>query len=58
VIVGLLIALVMTSIMVSTYVGAEHGVVAHNLPWGVTGSSSLTTAVQQKVDLQIHNYAN
>jgi hypothetical protein len=55
---GLLIALVMTTIMVTTYVQAEHGVVAHNLPWGQVGQSSLTSAVQQKVSLKIHTYAN
>ena len=55
---GLLIALVMGTIMVTTYVWAEHGVVAHNLPWGVTGSSPITTAVQKNVSLKIHNYAN
>jgi hypothetical protein len=52
------IALVMTTIMVTTYVSANHGVVAHNLPWGVTGQSSLTTAVQKDVSLKIHNYAS
>ena len=31
---GLLIALVMATIMVTTYVSSEHAVVAHNLPWG------------------------
>ncbi|WP_460067553.1 hypothetical protein [Streptomyces sp. YKOK-I1] len=53
---GLLIALVMTTIMVTTYVSAQHGVVARDLPWGVTGSSPLTTAVQEKVSLKIHQY--
>ncbi len=55
---GLVIALVMTTIMVTTYVQAEHGVVAHDLPWGEVGSSPLTAAVQKKVSLQIHNYAS
>ncbi|WP_158694521.1 hypothetical protein [Streptomyces canus] len=53
---GLLIALVMASIMVTTYVSAQHAVVAHNLPWGVTGSSPLTTAVQEHISLKIHHY--
>jgi hypothetical protein len=51
---GLLIALVMASIMVTTYVSAQHAVVARDLPWGVTGSSPLTTAVQEHVSLKIH----
>jgi hypothetical protein len=55
---GLVIALVMTTIMVTTYVSANHAVVAHNLPWGVTGQSSLTTAVQKDVSLKIHNHAS
>ncbi len=38
-ILGLLIALVMVSIMATTYVTADHAVVAHNLPWGQVGSS-------------------
>lgn len=58
VIAGLIIALVMTTIMVTTYVSANHAVVAHDLPWGVTGQSPLTSAVQKNVDLQIHTYAN
>ncbi|MEU1184325.1 hypothetical protein ABZ464_43280 [Streptomyces sp. NPDC005820] len=53
---GLLIALVMTTIMATTYVSAQHAVVARDLPWGVTGSSPLTTAVQQKISLKIHQY--
>ncbi|MEU6105324.1 hypothetical protein [Streptomyces flaveolus] len=32
-----------------TYVSAQHGVVASDLPWSVTGSSPLTTAVQELV---------
>lgn len=56
-IIGLLIALVMGTIMVTTYVSAEHGVVAHHLPWGVTGPSPLTSAVQQHVSMRIHTYA-
>ncbi|MBO4257476.1 hypothetical protein [Streptomyces griseorubiginosus] len=53
---GLLIALAMTTIMVTTYVSAQHAVVARDLPWGVTGSSPLTTAVQKHVSLSIHHY--
>jgi hypothetical protein len=55
---GLAIALVMATIMVTTYVSSEHAVVAHNLPWGVTGPSSLTTAVQQNISLKIHHFTN
>lgn len=58
VLVGLLIALVMGTIMVTTYVSANHGVVARNLPWGVTGSSALTSAVQQDVSMKIYPYAD
>src|SRR5262245_22341670 len=43
--VGLGIALVMVSIMATTYVWANHALVAHHLPWGQVGSSPLTTAV-------------
>lgn len=57
-IIGLLIALVMIAIMGATYISANHAVVAHNLPWGVTGSSPLTTAVQKSISLDIHHYAN
>lgn len=57
-IVGLVIALVMTTIMVTTYVQAEHAVVAHNLPWGQVGQSPLTTAVQKNVSLKIHSYSS
>ncbi|WP_406219014.1 hypothetical protein [Streptomyces canus] len=53
---GLLMALVMATIMVTTYVSAQHAVVARDLPWGVTGSSPLTTAVQEHVSLKIHHY--
>ncbi|MEV0069757.1 hypothetical protein [Amycolatopsis sp. NPDC050768] len=56
--IGLLIALVLATIMATTYISANHGVVAHNVPWGVTGSSSLTTDVQKNVSLDIHQYAN
>ncbi len=56
-IIGLLIALVMVTIMGTTYISANHGVVAHNLPWGVTGSSPLTAEVQKSVSLDIHSYA-
>ncbi|MFE9559441.1 hypothetical protein ACFYOD_39220 [Streptomyces sp. NPDC006703] len=31
---GLLISLVMTTIMITTYVSAQHAVVARDLPWG------------------------
>ena len=55
---GLLISLVMVTIMAATYISANHAVVAHNLPWGITGSSPLTTEVQQSVSLDIHQYAN
>ncbi|MER6443972.1 hypothetical protein [Streptomyces venezuelae] len=55
---GLLIALVMATIMVTTYVSAQHAVVAHDLPWGVTASSPLTTAVQQHVSLDLHQYSD
>jgi hypothetical protein len=55
--IGLLIALVMVTIMATTYISANHPVVAHNLPWGVTGSSPVTTEVQQSVSLDIHQYA-
>jgi hypothetical protein len=58
VIIGLLIALVLVTIMATTYISADHAVVAHNLPWGVTGSSPLTTAVQKSVSLDLHQYAN
>ncbi|MGW4489208.1 hypothetical protein ACWEOE_35905 [Amycolatopsis sp. NPDC004368] len=58
VLVGLLIAPVMGTIMVTTYVWANHGVVARDLPWGVTGPSPLTSAVQQNVNMDIHTYAN
>jgi hypothetical protein len=50
--------LVLVTIMGTTYISADHAVVAHNLPWGVTGSSPLTTAVQKSVSLDIHQYAN
>ncbi|MFD8044513.1 hypothetical protein ACFV5E_13865 [Streptomyces chartreusis] len=55
---GLLIALVMTTIMCTTYVSAQHAVVARDLPWGVVGSSPLTTAVQEKISLKIHQYSD
>src|ERR1019366_7359195 len=57
-VIGLLIALFLVSIMATTYISAEHLPVAHNLPWGVTGPSSLTTAVQHDTNLEIHQYAN
>lgn len=57
-IVGLAIAFVMVTIMVTTYVWANHGVVAHNLPWGQVGSSPLTTAVGHSVSLDVHQYAS
>jgi hypothetical protein len=57
-IVGLLIALVLASIMATTYISADHGGVAHNLPWGQVGSSPLTTTVEKSVSLQVHQYAS
>jgi hypothetical protein len=48
----------MATIVVTTYVSAQHAVVARNLPWGVTGSSPLTAAVQQHVSLDIHHYSD
>jgi hypothetical protein len=53
---GLLIALVMTTIMVTTYVQSQHGVVAHNLPWGEVGQSPLTAQVQKSVSLDLKSY--
>ena len=38
-VIGLLIALVLASIMATTYISADHSAVAHNLPWGQVGSS-------------------
>jgi hypothetical protein len=58
VIIGLLIVLALVTIMGTTYISADHAVVAHNLPWGITGSSPLTTAVQKSISLDIHQYAN
>ncbi|MEW2120258.1 hypothetical protein AB0945_34785 [Streptomyces sp. NPDC005474] len=55
---GLMIALVMTTIMITTYVSAQHSVVARDLPWGATGTSPLTTAVQQHISLDIHHYSD
>ncbi len=55
---GLAIALVMTTIMVTTYVQSGHGVVAHDLPWGQVGQSPLTAAVQREMSLKIHDYAS
>ena len=57
-IIGLLIALVLASIMATTYITADHAVVAHNLPWGQVGSSPLTTTVQKSISLQLHQYAS
>ena len=57
-IIGLLIALVLASIMATTYISADHAVVAHNLPWGQVGSSPLTTTVQKSISLQVHQYAS
>lgn len=31
--IGLLVALVLASIMATTYISADHSAVAHNLPW-------------------------
>lgn len=58
VLVGLLIVLGLVTIMGTTYLSANHGVVAHDLPWGVTGPSPLTTAVQKDVSLDVHQYAS
>ncbi|MGZ4185476.1 MAG: hypothetical protein ACXWMB_06145 [Candidatus Limnocylindria bacterium] len=58
VITGLLIVLALVTIMGTTYLSANHAVVAHDLPWGVTGSSPLTTAVQKNISLDVHQYAN
>ena len=55
--IGLLIALVLAAIMATTYITADHGAVAHNLPWGQVGSSPLTTTVEKSVSLQVHQYA-
>jgi hypothetical protein len=55
-IVGLGVALVMTTIMVTTYVQSQRGVVAHNLPWGQVGQSPLTAQVQKSVSLDLKTY--
>jgi hypothetical protein len=57
-VIGLLIALVLATIMATTYITADHAVVAHNLPWGQVGSSPLTTTVGKSVSLQVHQYAS
>jgi hypothetical protein len=57
-VIGLLIALVLASIMATTYISADHAAVAHNLPWGQVGSSPLTTTVEKSVSLQVHQYAS
>jgi hypothetical protein len=57
-VVGLLIALVIASIMATTYISADHAVVAHNLPWGQVGSSPLTTTVGKSIDLKLYQYAS
>ena len=54
----MLIALVLASIMATTYISADHSAVAHNLPWGQVGSSPLTTTVEKSVSLQVHQYAS
>ncbi|MER7585009.1 hypothetical protein [Kitasatospora sp. NPDC097691] len=48
----------MATIMITTYVSAQHAVVARDLPWGVTGGSPITTAVQQHISLDIHQYSD
>jgi hypothetical protein len=55
---ALLIAMAMIAIMTTTYVWSQHGVVAHNLPWGQVGSSSMTAKVQKKISLDVHQYPN
>ena len=56
--IGLLIALVLAIIMATTYISADHGAVAHNLPWGQVGSSPLTSTVEKSVSLKVHQYAS
>ena len=56
--IGLGIALVMVSLMATTYVWANHALVAHNLPWGQVGSSPLTTTVGKSISLDVHQYAS
>jgi hypothetical protein len=46
---GFLIALVLVSIMATTYISAEHLPVAHNLPWGVTGPSWLSCLIRGSI---------
>lgn len=55
-IIGLALAFAMVSIMATTYVWANHALVAHNLPWGQVGSSPLTTAVGNDISLDVHQY--
>ena len=57
-VIGPVIALVLASIMATTYISADHSAVAHNLPWGQVGSSPLTTTVEKSVSLQVHQYAS
>jgi hypothetical protein len=54
--IGLAIALVMVSIMATTYVWANHALVANNLPWEQVGTSPLTTAVGQSISLDVQQY--
>jgi hypothetical protein len=50
--------LALATIMATTYISADHAVVAHNLPWGQVGSSLLTSTVEKSVSLKVHQYAS
>lgn len=50
------LVLVLQSLYSLNYMSASHKPVAHNIPFGVTGPSSLTTQVQKNMSLKITTY--
>ena len=56
--VALGLTLVLPSIYIFSFVGANRDPKAHELPFGVTGSSKLTTQVEKHVSLNLKHYAD
>ncbi|MFL5950547.1 MAG: DUF3533 domain-containing protein [Gaiellaceae bacterium] len=55
---GLVVVLVVQALFVVSYVGAWHNPQPHNLSFGVSGQSTLATAVGRQISLREHSYAD
>ena len=55
---GLVVVLILACSLAASLIGSTHAFTLHNLPFGVTGSSSLVSAVGKKLSLKTIQYPN